>query len=165
MGRHIHLATHLSIADLEQRYRAAHEPHERNWWQILWLMARGQTATASADSTGYTRAWIGQIAKRYNEQGPGAMVNRQHTTSWRAPRMLSGVQQEELRKVLAGSTPDGAKRWRARDVADWMAAQLGRPVATQRGWDYLQRLKHSQQVPRPRHALANSEQQDTCKKS
>ena len=164
MGRHIHLATHLSVADLEQRYRAAHEPHERSWWQILWLLARGQTATTIAQSTGYNRGWIGQLAKRYNEQGPAGMINRQHTTSWRAPRMLSAELQEELRAVLAGPAPDGAKRWRARDVADWMAAKLGRPVATQRGWDYLQRLKHSQQVPRPRHALADAEQQETFKK-
>src|SRR5712691_9580576 len=163
MGRHIHLATHLSVDDLEQRYRAAHEPHERSWWQMLWLLARGQTATAIADSTGYTRAWIGQIAKRYNAEGPAGMVNRQRTTSWRAPRMLSAAQQEELRAALAGDAPEGAKRWRARAVADWMAERLGRPVATQRGWDYLQRLKRSQQVPRPRHALADLEQQDTFK--
>jgi transposase len=164
MGRHIELATHLSIAELEQRYRAAYEPHERSWWQMLWLLGRGQTATAIAEITGYNRAWIGQIAKRYNEQGPDAMVNRQHTTSWRAPRMLSAAQQEALRAALAGPTPEGGKRWRARDVADWMAAQLGRPVATQRGWDYLQRLKHSQQVPRPQHALADPEQQARFKK-
>ena len=52
MGRHIHLATHLSVTDLEQRYRAAHEPLERSLWQILKLLARGQTATAIADSAG-----------------------------------------------------------------------------------------------------------------
>ncbi len=165
MGRHIHLAMHLRIEDLEKRYRAAHEPHERSWWQILWLLAKGQTATTIAESTGYTRAWIGQIARRYNAQGPEGMVNRQHTTSWRAPRMLSAEQQEELRVALAGPAPDGGKRWRARDVADWMAATLGRPVVTQRGWDYLQRLKHSQQVPRPQHALADPEQQDAFKKN
>jgi transposase len=164
MSRRIHLATHLSVAALEQRYRAAHEPHERSWWQILWLLARGQTAMAIADSTGYTPAWIGQIAKRYNAQGPDAMRNRRHTTSWRAPRMLSAAQQEELRAALAGPAPDGAKRWRARDVADWMAAKLGRPVAPQRGWDYLQRLTHRQQVPRPQQALADAEQQETFKK-
>jgi transposase len=113
----------------------AHEPHERRWWQILWLLAKGQTATTIAESTGYNRGWIGQIAKRYNTEGPAGMVNRQHTTSWRAPRMLSPEQQEELRQALAGPTPDGVKRWRARDVADWMVVALGRPVATQRGWD------------------------------
>lgn|SRR5512146_2099878 len=165
MGRHIHLATHLSVADLERRYRAAHEPHERSWWQILWLLAKGQTATAIVETTGYTRAWIGQIAKRYTIEGPEGMVNRQRTTSWRAPRMLSAAQQEELRQALAGPAPDGGRRWRARDVADWMAVKLGRPVATQRGWDYLQRLKHSPQVPRPQHALADPEEQDAFKKT
>jgi transposase len=93
------------------------------------------------------------------------MVNRQHTTSWRAPRMLSVEQHEELRQALCGSAPDGAKYWRARDVAAWMAAKLSRRVAIQRGWDYLQRLKHSQQVPRPQHALADAEQQDSFKKT
>jgi transposase len=120
------------------------EPRERSWWPILWLLARGQTATMIAESTGYNRGWIGQIAKRYNTEGPARMRNRQHTTSWRAPRMLSAAQQKELREALAGPAPDGSKRWRARDVADWMATHLGRPVATQRGWDYLRRLKHSQ---------------------
>lgn len=52
MGRHIYLATHLSVADLEQRYRAAHEPHERTWWQDPVALGKGQTATAVADSTG-----------------------------------------------------------------------------------------------------------------
>jgi transposase len=165
MSRRIHLATHLSVDELEQRYRAAKEPHERSWWQILWLLARGQLAKDIAQSTGYNRAWIGQIAKRYNEQGPAGMVNRQHTTSWRAPRMLSAAQQEELRQALAGRAPDGSKHWSCRAVADWMAERLGRPVQVQRGWDYLQRLKHSQQVPRPQHALADPEQQDTFKKS
>ncbi|HEV8192639.1 MAG TPA: winged helix-turn-helix domain-containing protein [Ktedonobacterales bacterium] len=165
MARRIRLATHLSVDELEQRYRAAHEPHERTWWQIVWLLARGQTATAIAESTGYTASWIGQIATRYNEQGPAGMVNRQHTTSWRAPRMLSAQQQEELRQALASDAPGGAKKWTCRAVADWMAEKLGRPVQVQRGWDYLQRLKQSRQTPRPRHALADVEQQAEFKKS
>jgi len=165
MSKHIVLVPHLGVEDLEKRYRSAHELHERSWWQILWLPARGRTATAIAESTGYTRNWIGQIAKRYNAQGPEGMVNWQYTTSWRAPRMLSAAQQEGLSQALAGPTLDGSKRWRARDVAEWIAAQLGRPVATQQGWDYLQRLKHSQQVPRPQHALADPEPQDAFKTS
>jgi hypothetical protein len=53
------LATQSSVNELEQRYRAAHEPRERTWWQILWLLTLGQTATAIVEITGYTRTWIG----------------------------------------------------------------------------------------------------------
>ena len=44
MARHMYLHPHLPSDDLERRYRAAKEPHERSWWQILWLLSRGQTA-------------------------------------------------------------------------------------------------------------------------
>jgi transposase len=142
MARRIRLATHLSVEELEQRYRAAHEPHERTWWQVLWLLAKGQTATRIAESSGYTRSWIGRIAKRYNAEGPAGMMNRQRATSWRVPRMLSAEQQEELQQALADPAPNGAKHWTCGAVADWMADKLGRPVQEQRGWDYLQRFKH-----------------------
>src|SRR5271157_3032432 len=132
MPRHINLQTHLSTDELEQRYRTAKEPHERSWWQILhlydWLLSRGQTAKQVADSTGYSRYWIGQLARRYNEQGPAGMHNRQHTTSGRAQPMLSVEQQEELRQALMGPAPAESKRWMARAVAAWIQQKLGRPV-------------------------------------
>jgi hypothetical protein len=79
----------LTVDDLERRYRAAKEPHERSWWQILWLLAQGRTATELAGVTSYSAYWIGQLAKRYNERGPAGMHNRKHTTSRRAARALS----------------------------------------------------------------------------
>jgi len=66
MPRHIRLEPHLAVDELERRYRAAKEPHERSWYQILWLLSNGQTAREIAVSTGYSPYWIGQIAKRYN---------------------------------------------------------------------------------------------------
>src|SRR5258708_32241171 len=109
MARHLHLATHLSVDELEQRYRAAHEPHERTWWQILWLLARGQLAKDIAQSTGDTASWIGQIAKRYNAEGPAGMVNRQRTTSWRAPRLPSAPHQGGRRGAVAGAAAGGGR--------------------------------------------------------
>jgi transposase len=165
MGKRLQLQPHLSAAELERRYRTAKDPHERSWWQILWLLATGHTAAAVAEVTGYSRYWIGQLVRRYNTQGPASMHNRQHTTAWRAQPMLSTEQQEELRQALKGLTPTGERRWTARAVAAWMSTTLGRPVRVQRGWDYLQRLKHSQQLPRPQHALANPDEQAAFKKT
>ena len=81
MARQIRLHPHLSVDDLERRYRAAKEPNARSWWQILWLLSQGHTAVQIAAVTGYSAYGIGQIAKRYNEQGPAGMQNRRHTTS------------------------------------------------------------------------------------
>jgi hypothetical protein len=54
MARRIRLEPHLTVDELERRYRAAKDPHARSWYQILWLLARGQTARAIAQSTGYS---------------------------------------------------------------------------------------------------------------
>jgi transposase len=161
--RRIHLASHLTTDELEQRYRRAQEPHERSWWQILWLLSRGQTAKAVAESTGYSAYWIGQLAQRYNAEGPEGMCNRQRHPRRQMPTLLSSAQLEELREALAGPAPQGA-RWSGRVVAEWMSAKLGRPVAYQRGWDYLQLLRARQRQPRPRHVAASAEEQETFKR-
>lgn len=163
MGRHIHLQPHLSVAELERRYRAAKEPNERSWWQILWLLSQGHTAVAVSLVTGYSAYWIGQIAKRYNSEGPAGMHNRRHTTSHRTPAAVPPALQEELRQAVAEAAIRH-EHWTGRDAAAWIGARLGHPVTTHLGWRYLVRAKQSLQVPRPRHALADAEQQEGFKK-
>lgn len=164
MGRRLRLEAHLTVGELARRYRAATEPHERSWWQILWLLAKGQTAAAVAESTGYSRYWIGQLVRRYNDEGPEAMHNRRSTRSHRAAPVLSEPQMAELAEVVRGPAPEGDV-WIGRTVAAWMSAKLGRPVSVQLGWAYLVRLKGKRRRPRPRHIHADPEQQETFKKS
>jgi transposase len=167
MPRHITLHPHLSTGELDRRYRQAQEPHERSWWQIVWLLSRGQTARQVAQSTGYSPYWIGQLAKRYNREGPAGMRNRARLTSHRQEPLLSPQLQEELRHALAGAPPGSTPttRWSGRAVALWMSERLGRPIAVQRGYDYLKRLRHSLQVPRQRHVHADPVAQEQFKKS
>ena len=164
MARRIHLQPYLSIDQLEHRYRTAKEPNERTWWQILWLLAQGRTATELSDVIGYRAYWIGQIAKRYNEQGPDGMHNRRHTTSYRPAPVLSAEQQEELRGEMAEAAAQ-RQYWRTSDVAAWMSQQLGRPVSYGLAWSYLVKLRHSLQHSRPQHALADPEEQEQFKKT
>jgi transposase len=162
MSNHIALHPHLTSSELEQRYRVAKEPNERSWWQILWLLSQGRTGREVATVTGYSPYWIGQIAKRYNQQGPNGMQNRRHTTSYRPPPALTLAQQEELRQTLAAAAK--RQRWTGYDVAAWISERLGRPVAYSLGYAYLQRLKHSQQLPRPLHVQADVAAQEAFKK-
>jgi len=163
MARQIHLQRHLSIDDLERRYRVAKEPNERSWWQILWLLSQGHTAVAVSAVTGYSAYWIGQLAKRYNTDGPAGMHNRRHTTSHRNPPAVPPALQEELRQAVAAATTRH-EHWTGREAAAWIGARLGHPVTNHLGWRYLVRAKHSLQVPRPRHALADAAQQADFKK-
>ena len=164
MPRHIRLEPHLAVEELERRYRAAKEPHERSWWQILWLLAKGQTAAAVAESTGYSRYWIGQLVRRYNAQGPEAMHNRQYTHSHRPTLLLSPDQLAELAAAVRGPAPEG-EDWLGRTVAAWMSRRLGRPISVYVGWAYLVRLDGKRRKPRPRHVQADAEQQAAFKKT
>jgi|SRR5579883_23418 len=164
MPRRIHLAPHLSVEALERCYRGAQDPHERSWYQILWLLAKGQTATVIAESTGYSRYWIGQVARRYNDEGPDGLHNRRKTHSHRAAPLLSAEQLAELAIALRGPAPEG-DHWIARTVAAWMSQRLGRPISKQLGWTYLVRLDGKQRRPRPRHVQADPAQQEAFKKS
>jgi transposase len=164
MPRRIHLRTDIAVDELERRYRVAKEPHERSWWQILWLLARGQKATEIAESTGYSAYWIGQIAKRYNAEGGEGMRNRQYTHSHRPAPLLSPEQLAELAEAVRGPAPEG-EYWLGRTVAAWMSQKLGRPISVQLGWVYLVRLEGKRRTPRPRHVQADPNAQAAFKKN
>ena len=98
------------------------------------------------------------------------MRNRARLTSHRQEPLLSVEQQDELRQALVEAPPGGMPnawpnaRWSGRLVALWMSERLGRLVAVQRGYDYLQRLRYSPQVPRQRHVHADPAAQEASKK-
>ena len=73
------------------------------------------------------------------------------------------AQQEELRQTLAAAVAR-RERWTGSDVAAWISERIGRPVAYSLGYAYLQRLKHSQQLPRPQHVQADPAAQEAFKK-
>jgi transposase len=117
-----------------------------------------------ATSTGYSRYWIGQIAKRYNAEGVDGMHNRQYTHSHRAAPLLSAEQLAELAAAVREPAPEGDD-WTGRLVAEWISRKLGRPVSAQVGWVYLVRLEGKRRKPRPRHVLADPAQQAEFKKT
>ena len=111
MARRISLEPHLTIEELEGRYRSTKDPVERSRWHFLWLLAR---------VTGYSAYWIGQIARRYNPAGPdGVRDLRQHVLA-RHP-LLTEEQHAAVRTALAKPHPAG-DHWCGRTVATWMSA-------------------------------------------
>jgi transposase len=152
----------LEPDQLEQRYRQAADPVARSQWQIIWLLAQGQSTEQVVQNTGYSKNWISIIAQRYNTDGPDGIGDRRHTNPG-AASLLSTEQLAELETLLDGCAPDGGL-WTGPKIAKWMADKLGRKVHVQRGWELLQRLNYRSYVPRPQHAKADPAAQETFQK-
>ena len=165
MARHITLITKLSVEELERRYRTAGEGMERSHWQIIWLLRQGHPAYEVAQMTGYSAYWIGQIARRFNEEGAEGLLNHRKRAHPSPLALLATPKQlDELRTALAGPAPQGDV-WNSRTVATWLSARAGRPVSTQTAWTYLRKLDWTSQVPRPRHVkAADAAEQEAFKK-
>ena len=113
--------------------------------------------------TGYGQRWIAEIVRRYNAEGASGLGDRRARNTGARP-LLSQEDEAALRDALAEPPTDGGL-WTGPKVAAWMARRLGRKVWPQRGCEYLKKLEHSLQVPRPKHAkAASAEEQDAFKK-
>lgn len=107
-----------------------------------------------------------EVARRYNEGGPEGLGDQRHRSPGGAQRALLDAEgREGLRRALAEPPEDGGL-WSSRKVAEWIEAKTGRRgVRAQRGWEYLRKLGHTPQVPRPANAKADPEEREAFKRS
>ncbi len=160
MARTIKLEPHLTVDELDQRYKTTADAPTARRWQALWLIAQGATAKAATAVVGLRSAWVRLLVQRSNQHGPTALPDHRHTNPGKAPR-LAPAQQQPLATLLAGPAPDGG-RWTGPKVAAWITEQTSQPTRPQLGWDYLRRLG----FPRPRHTqVATPEEQARWKKT
>ncbi|MGH2478583.1 MAG: winged helix-turn-helix domain-containing protein [Ktedonobacteraceae bacterium] len=163
MGKRVKIQTEYTAEELHERYRHAKDAVERTHWHILWLAREGKTPQVIAELLGYTARWVRMVIGRWNRRGEeGIRDHRQDADG--SPMLLSAALQAELRAALQQPPEDGGL-WSGPKVAQWMQSRLGRKVAPQRGWDYLQRLGYSTRVPRPQHAKADEAVQQAFKKT
>jgi hypothetical protein len=78
MARRTKLEPHLTSEELKQLYRTTTDASERNHFQVLWLIAQGQTQAQTARLVGLSERWVQVIVKRYNAGGVEAMRDRRH---------------------------------------------------------------------------------------
>jgi transposase len=141
---------HLSVEELEARYRAARDATEARHLQAIWLLAQGRTVLDVASVLAFAPRWVEQLAARYNAHGPAALGD-QRQRNGRAASVLTDAVLAALSERLREPPEDGGQ-WSGPKVARWMAARLGlAKVHAQRDWEALKRVRWSIQVPRPRH--------------
>lgn len=134
------LKSYLTPDELKQRYRQASNTSEARRWQLIHLVAQNWTIKRAAQAVALNYDYAKEIIRRYNQEGPEAVPNRNHKRQGSKRSLLTLDQQQELKQALQLPAPDGGE-WSGPKVADWIAAKTGRShVWPQRGWDYLKRL-------------------------
>lgn len=159
-----HVAGHLGVDELQAGYRGSDDATLARHYQVIWLLAQGRTCAEVAGLTSFALRWVEQLLERYNAFGPGSLGDRRRGNG-AAPTVLTPAMLEAVRERVRRSPDDGGV-WTAKKVALFMAVELGRRVAEQRGWEALRAIGWTIQGPRPRHAeAATPEEQAAFKKN
>ena len=155
------IVEHLSVEQLEARYRAARDVTEARHFQAIWLLAQGRTFLEVGEVLAFAPRWVEELAARTNAHGPEALGD-QRRRNGRAASLLRETVLVALAERLR-TPPDNGGLWSGAKVAAWMARHLGLArVHPQRGWEALQRIEWSLQAPRPRHARAATPEQQAA---
>jgi len=158
------VAGHLGLDRLQAGYRGSGDATLARHYQVIWLLAQGRSCAEVAGLTSFARRWVEQLLERTNAFGPSSLGDRRRRTGATAT-VLTAEMLERLGERLK-TPPDGGGVWTARRAAAFMAAELGRSVSEQRGWEALRAIGWTIQRPRPQHAeVASPEEQATFKKS
>ncbi|SRR5712691_1610580 len=158
-------ARHLSIEELQSRFRAATDIVERSHCQAVWLLAKGHTTAEVAEVVALTPRWVNKLARRYERDGADALGDQRRRNAGCKP-LLSAQDLDALRERLR-TPPDDGGLWTGPKVAWWIAARLGLThVHAPGGWEALKKLNWSIQSPRPRNPkAAGPEEEAAFKKS
>lgn len=108
MPKRITIAPHLSIEELQARFRQAKTTTQAHHYQIIWLLAGGQTTAEVMAVTGYSRGWIYELVWGYNHLGPESLGD-QRCKNTDADPLLNDVEKAMVVSSLTAATP----RWRA----------------------------------------------------
>src|ERR1035441_2281681 len=68
-----HVADHLSIEELAERYRKCADACAGRHYQTIWLLAQGHTVAEVFALTSFVPRWIEELLARYNALGPKAL--------------------------------------------------------------------------------------------
>jgi transposase len=151
---------------LERLYRKATDPVLRTHLLMVWRTSLGDSIREVARMVGYSEKWVREIVERYESEGVEGLGDRRHANPGARERALLDEEgQAELREALEGSPPGGGM-WSGPKVARWIEEKTGsKKVHAQRGWEYLRKVGHTPQVPRPSNAKgADTEEREAFKK-
>lgn len=155
----VEVVQHLSVEELEERYRKARGGIETKRTHIILLRTEGVSPSKVAEIVRVSGRTVTKVVHQYNERGPDALRDAR-AGNGRAP--LLNEEDLAVLETLLGSPPADGGRWTGPKVTRWIEQHLGleaNSLDNARGWETLKRLGYSYKSSRPRHAKSASEEE------
>lgn len=108
----IPLSPHLSVEELEQRYRSRKDAKAKTHRQgSIWLHAQQTqpnrpSTRAVSQATGFSQSWVHKLIRRYNAEGPDGLIDKhRYNPSGDKRALLSKEEQQALWQALRERPP------------------------------------------------------------
>ena len=162
MSNKLSVQAHVSDAELAQRAAGAKESGEWRRWMAILRFSRDESASDIAKALERKADWVRRTVRDYNEGGAES-VRDGRFRSGRGHKATPELRQA-LFEAVKSAEPSAGGRWLGIKAQQWFADQ-----GVELGLSTTYRAMHlaglSVQQPRPRHAKADAEAQETFKKS
>lgn len=159
---------HLDNDELLRRYQSATNPKYRERWHLIWLVqSEGYSVVGASEIVGHARNWGHHWIHLYSDSGPDSIevVNR---GGWIPPKQkLDKPLRQKIYKALVEAVPEDlwGSEWTGPLVADYVESRFQIGIGRDTGWRLLREAGLTRQTPRPHHAKASKEAQETFKKT
>jgi hypothetical protein len=116
------IASHLSAAELEKRYKAAADPVAKSHFQAVWFLSVNHAIIDVARLLSFSPLWVRQLVKRCDAHGPESLGDRRAGNGVQ-PAILTMAALASLKERLKTPPDDGGPMDRSEGGA------LARPVS------------------------------------
>ena len=110
-----HVADHLSVSALEEKYRSCTDVTAARHVQAIWLLAKGHDIAEVSATVSYARRWVERLLARSKAEGLDALGDLRRRNGTR-PSVLKPELLDKLKARLRAPPPDGGcgpvQRWR-----------------------------------------------------
>lgn len=153
------LRPYLTPDKIDKRYRACKDAHSARYWLVIRLaslepqrnrstiVGRRLSTVEIGHIVGFSRQWVVEIIRRYNENGPKNFIPspRHVEPNKKEPRLIRHLEgfnhgnYEENRRELLKDVQEGST-WTARRFQNYLDQRWELKVSTTTAWRYLKSL-------------------------